>query len=104
VTSSGGDTALSVADPSLTATGRLVNGTFSLAQTVQARAVNGANQSTAFAPITGSNTPLTLLTYSGPISVDQVTIGLKQTIGPNESLRTGPYSKTLTFTLSTTTP
>jgi hypothetical protein len=33
-----------------------------------------------------------------------VTIGFKQTIGRTEGLRTGPYSKTLTFTLSTTTP
>jgi len=33
-----------------------------------------------------------------------VTIGLRQQILANESLRTGIYSKTLTFTLSTTTP
>ena len=33
-----------------------------------------------------------------------MTIGLKQTVGANESLRTGTYAKTLTFTLSTTTP
>ena len=104
MTSSAGDAALSVADPSSTSTGRLMNGTFSLAQAVQARARNAANQSTAFAPVTGANTPLTLLTYPGPISSDQVTIGLKQPIGANESLRTGTYSKTLTFTLSTTTP
>lgn len=62
-----------------------------------------ANQG-AFAPITGTNTPLTLLTYAGPVTGSQVTIGLKQTIGANESLRTGPYTKPLTFTLSTTTP
>jgi len=62
-----------------------------------------ANQG-VFAPVTGTNTPLTLLTYSGPVSANSVSIGLKQTIGANESLRTGTYSKTLTFTLSTTTP
>jgi hypothetical protein len=62
-----------------------------------------ANQG-VFAPITGTNTPLTLLTYAGPVSASQVTIGLKQTVGANESLRTGTYAKTLTFTLSTTTP
>ena len=28
----------------------------------------------------------------------------RQSIGANEALRTGNYSKTLTFTLSTTTP
>ena len=31
-------------------------------------------------------------------------IDLKQTIGVTEGLRSGTYSKTLTFTLSTTTP
>jgi hypothetical protein len=33
-----------------------------------------------------------------------VTITYSQAIGANEALRTGSYSKTLTFTLSTTTP
>ena len=33
-----------------------------------------------------------------------MTIVFRQTIGANEALRTGTYSKTLTFTLSTTTP
>ena len=39
-----------------------------------------------------------------PVSNEAVTIGFKQHIGANEPLRTGAYSKTLTFTLSTTTP
>ena len=39
-----------------------------------------------------------------PVSNDQVTIGLRQAIAANEPLRTGTYSKALTFTLSTTTP
>ena len=33
-----------------------------------------------------------------------MTIDFLQSIGANEPLRTGNYSKTLTFTLSTTTP
>jgi hypothetical protein len=33
-----------------------------------------------------------------------VTIAFAQHVGANEPLRTGAYSKTLTFTLSTTTP
>jgi hypothetical protein len=33
-----------------------------------------------------------------------VTIGFRQPIGSTDALRTGTYSKTLTFTLSTTTP
>ena len=99
VTSSAGDATLAVADPSPTATGRLINGTFSLAQPVMARRQPGRVRPGHRAP-----TPLTLLTYAGPVSANAVTIGLKQTIGASESLRTGTYSKTLTFTLSTTTP
>ena len=104
VTSSAGDAALTRRRPERDRDRPPRQRTFSLAQPLQARALNAANQSTVFAPVTGTNTPLTLLTYSGPVSVDQVTIGLKQTIGANESLRTGPYTKTLTFTLSTTAP
>ena len=35
---------------------------------------------------------------------DTVTIAFKQHIGAADALRTGSYSKTLTFTLSTTNP
>ena len=45
-----------------------------------------------------------VLTYAGPTSNDQVTVNFRQTIGRTEALRTGAYSKTLTFTLSTTQP
>ena len=33
-----------------------------------------------------------------------LTLAFKQTVGAGEALRTGTYSKTLTFTLSTTAP
>jgi hypothetical protein len=33
-----------------------------------------------------------------------VTVAFKQSIGAGEALRAGTYGKTLTFTLSTTTP
>jgi hypothetical protein len=55
-----------------------------------------------FGPVSGS--PLTLLTWGGPVSNDAVAIGFQQAIGSTDPLRTGSYSKTLTFTLSTTTP
>jgi hypothetical protein len=58
----------------------------------------------AFAPVGGSANPTSVLTYNAPKSNDQVTMTFKQTIGRTEALRTGSYSKTLTFTLSTTTP
>ena len=100
VISTAGDATLSVSDPSSTATGRLVNGTFALSEPLQARA-----NSAAFAPLsTTAGSPLNLLTYSGPVSNDAVTIGFRQHIAANQPLRTGAYSKTLTFTLSTTNP
>jgi hypothetical protein len=102
INSSAASATLSVADPSTTASGRLVNGSFALAQALQARATNAANPNTAFAPVSAN--PVTLLTYTTPASNDAVTIGIKQPIGSTDPLRTGSYSKTLTFTLSTTTP
>jgi amidase len=99
VISTAGDATMSVADASSNATGRLLNGSFSLAQAVQARANTGA-----YAAVGGSANPTAIHSYTGPISNDVVTIGFRQMIGANEPLRTGTYSKTLTFTLSTTTP
>ena len=99
VTSSAGDALLSVSDPSPASTGRLVNGPFALANAVAANA-NGA----PFAPVGGSANPTSLLTYTGPTSANVVTLGFRQQIGRLEALRTGAYSKTLTFTLSTPSP
>jgi hypothetical protein len=102
VLSSAGNAALSVSDPSSNAPGHLVNGTFAIAQALEATATNAANPISAFGPV--SDNPLTLLTYSGPVTNDLVTIGIRQSIGAHDPLRTGGYSKTLTFTLSTTNP
>ena len=99
VTSTGGDSKLTVSDASTTNTGKLVNGTHALAQPLQVR--TGA---AAFAPIGGSATPTSLLDFVEPVSGANVPVEFKQSIGANEGLRTGQYSKTLTFTLSTTTP
>ena len=52
VVSTAGDATLSVADPSSSNTGKLVNGAFALPQTLQARARTGA-----FAPVGGSAAP-----------------------------------------------
>ena len=38
------------------------------------------------------------------MSNEVATINFKQSIAATDALRTGAYSKTLTFTLSTTTP
>ena len=49
-------------------------------------------------------TPVTLLAWAAPVSNDPVTVTFNQAIGANEPLKAGAYTKTLTFTLSTTTP
>ena len=88
VTSTAGDAALSVARANL------ANGAFTLPQPLQANANGGA-----FAPV-----PATLLTYAGPVSNAAVALGFKQPIAATDALRTGTYTTTLTFTLSTTSP
>ena len=42
--------------------------------------------------------------WTAPVSNDPVTIGFRQRVKATDALRTGSYSKTLTFTLSTTNP
>jgi hypothetical protein len=79
VISTAGDAALSYSDP-----GHLSNGAFSLPEPLQV-SVSKAS-------------------WTGPVSNDAVTVTFKQHIGANDALRTGSYSKTLTFTLSTTNP
>ncbi len=103
VVSTAGDATLSVADPSTTAPGHLLNGSFSLNQALQANASSpAAGPAGAFAAVSGS--PLTLASWTNPVSNDPVTVAFKQTILASEGLRTGTYSKTLTYTLSTTRP
>ena len=89
VISTAGDATLSVADPSSVGTGHLVNGTFVLPQPLQ---------------VAGSGLPATVKTYAAPISNDVVTVAFSQLVNANDPLRTGTYTKSLTFTLSTTTP
>jgi hypothetical protein len=43
-------------------------------------------------------------TWAAPVSNDPVTITFNQHIAAGDALRTGSYSQTLTFTLSTTMP
>jgi hypothetical protein len=83
VISTAGDATLSVADTGANP-GHLVNGAFALPQPLQGLGV--------------------VKTYDGPVSNDQATVTFTQAIGASDALRTGTYSKTLTFTLSTTNP
>jgi beta-glucosidase len=102
VISTAGDGTLSVSDPSSQAPGHLVNGAFSLPSALQAKATSPAGNGGAFANV--SSSPLSILTYNGPVSNDPVAITFGQHIDANDALRTGSYGKTLTFTLSTTQP
>ena len=75
-----------------------------MAQALQVKATNAANPDTAFAAVPGAATPLTLLTWGGPVSNDAIDVAFKQSIGATDPLRTGAYAKSLVFTLSTTNP
>jgi beta-glucosidase len=100
VVSTAGDAALSVSDPSSTATGHLVNGPFSLPSALQAKASSPAGQGGTLANVGAAP----LLTYAAPVSNDLVALTFQQHVDAGDALRTGSYAKTLTFTLSTTTP
>jgi peptidoglycan/xylan/chitin deacetylase (PgdA/CDA1 family) len=89
VVSSAADAALTVSDPSGDHPGHLVNGAFFLPQPLLA----------AGAPL-----PAVVKTYTGPASNDAVAVAFTQAIAATDALRTGAYAKTLTFTLSTTSP
>jgi hypothetical protein len=79
VISTAGDAGLTVSDP-----GHLANGSFTLPEPLAVELSKAA--------------------WTAPVSNDPVTITFRQHIAANDALRTGQYSKTLTFTLSTTTP
>jgi hypothetical protein len=79
VTSTAGDARLSVSDP-----GHLTNGTFSLPRPLQVE--------------------LGRTSWAGPVSNDAVGITFRQEIGAGDALRTGTYTRSLTFTLATTNP
>ena len=97
VISTAGDATLTSRTRTPSATGQLVNGTFALPHAAGQRRRRVRT-------VGGSASPTTLKTWTGPVSNDAVTVAFKQAIGANDALRTGSYSKTLTFTLSTTTP
>jgi amidase len=73
------DATLTVSEP-----GHLMNGTFALPEPLRVE--------------------LSKSTWAAPVSNEPVSIAFKQTVKATDALRTGAYSKTLTFTLSTTNP
>jgi hypothetical protein len=93
LTSTAENATLSVADPSSNATGRLVNGAFSLNAPLQVSATSPNGQSAPMAAVGGSSAPTPLLTYSGPLGAEPATLNFKQTIGEGQALRTGGYAR-----------
>ncbi len=111
VTSTAQGATLSAVDASSVFTGHLVNtaasgGPYEVAAPLQVQAADadGATSSGAQALSSSPTTPVTLLTFTQPVSSDGVTIGFSQAVGAADPLRTGIYTKTITFTLGTTTP
>lgn len=104
VTTTTGDATLTMADLSSTAPGFLENGSFKLASPLQSRYTGAGQTPPAFAPLSGSNSPVSLQTWSTPVTNYGFTLDLRQSIGANDVLRAGQYSKNLLFTLSTTAP
>ena len=88
VTSTAGNAMMSVADPSSTATGHLVNGTFVMPQPLQ---VSG--DGTAFSPVGGSSAPTTVKTYNGPVTNDQSTVTFKQSVAATEACARAPTAR-----------
>ncbi|MBE2319676.1 PIG-L family deacetylase [Solirubrobacter sp. CPCC 204708] len=79
VISTAGDATLSVSNP-----GHMTNGAFTLAEPLRVE--------------------LEKTTWNEPVSNDEVDVTFRQLIKRTDPLRTGTYSKTVTFTLSTTNP
>jgi len=94
VVSTAADAALTVNDPGAAKSGYLSNGSFSLAKPLQVKA--GAGD--------WKGIPSSLATWATPVGKTTVDLSFKQTIAENDPLRSGRYSTTLVFTLSTTTP
>ncbi|RKQ88285.1 sugar phosphate isomerase/epimerase [Solirubrobacter pauli] len=105
VTSTVPSTTLSVVDRGTASAGHLVNGTAALQAPLKIRANNAGSTTNAFTALPEtSGTALPLLTYADPVLRSRADLGFQQTISQNETLLRGSYAKTLTFTLSSTTP
>jgi PKD repeat protein len=104
VLSTAGSAQLTVADFSTASTGHLVNADYTLPSPLMARATSTKGAGGALANVGGSAAPTPLLTYTGAANDPAVTLEFQQHVASTDPLRAGKYSKTLTFTLSTTTP
>ena len=97
-TSSTPSSVLSAADRSSVSPGHLVNGTVPLPQAVQVSAGG------AFAQLGGASSPTVLRSWTTPLAKEIVQLRFRQPIAETDRLLVGQYGKTVTFTLSATTP
>ena len=104
VTSTAGDAVLTAGDASPVAPGRLVNGTSALLAPLQIKAASAGGFGGDFNPLGALSNPTPLLSYTGPVTRDAITLSYSQTIAATEPLRSGAYTKAITYTLATTAP
>ena len=100
ITSTAGNVALTVQDNATTATGRLVNGTAALSQVLQVYS-NGGSGATAGpgGNVGGAAAPTALATWTAPGHQRCGQPDVPPEHHRTETLRSGTYGKTLTFTL-----
>ena len=109
-TSTAAESKLVAEDASATDTGHLVQvythgafkETYELPEPLESKATS--TQGGIGGALTSLVAPTTLLTYAKPFSEDETTVTFNQKIGLHDHLHTGTYAKTITLTLSTTTP
>src|SRR5262249_24995622 len=104
VTSTAGDAVLTAGDASPTAPGKLVNGTAALASPLQLKAASARGTGGDFVALPPLSSPATVLTYSGRVPRAAVTLTYQQATSATETLRTGTYTKAVTYTLATINP
>ncbi len=101
VTSSWPNATLSVYDPDpVNATnGRLINGT-----SIIPRDMDVLNNLGAYQALGSATAQRVIATWAAPVAQAATTVTLRQVINGTDVLVAGEYAKTLTFSLSTTTP
>jgi hypothetical protein len=97
---------LTAEDASATDTGHLVQGIYDLPDLleVQASAEERGSTTGVQTLATSLGHPQTLLNFAEPFADNLLTVKFTQKIGKKDPLHTGVYAKTITLTLSTTTP
>ncbi len=93
---------LTAEDASATHTGHLVQGIYYLPEPLEVQAT--AEEKGSSTGVRTLAAPETLLNFAEPFADDLLTVRFTQKIGDKVGLHTGVYAKTITLTLSTTTP